>query len=652
MRKLVLLGLLVALLAPDILAQAFDASSAGGSVTITAPWRFHIGDDPDGRLGWASAAFDDSHWQLIQTGESWSAQGYPDYAGYGWYRLSLRVAPGVTGLGISFPSVDVSAEVFANGKRIGTIGKMRPHPMALFVPYVSTPFFALPPAGPGGNIEIAVRVWEWSHFRHWAPGGIVSQPRIGPLAVLSETNSLKQADSWNQSIPGMLFIALSLSVGLVSLALYLLQPRERAYGWAALYLIANATENFILLHQMLVGGSFLGYDLIGLLDLPVTIAWLFFIWSFVRERADRLLRAALVVAVLQELDSTLFVTGLIATPATDNAIYAVGALTIAVIIFVRLLRSAMRGNGDARLLLIPFLIQGLSEAAEAVRTVLYNLGWVPISFDLNVLVTRHFTVNLQTAGETLALFAIAAVLVFRFTQSARREEQLSAEMASAREVQAQLVPLTLPTMNGFTAEAAFFPAAEVGGDFYQVFPESDGSVLIVVGDVSGKGLKAAMTGTLVLGALRSLAQDNLSPSRLLSRLNVQLTASSEGGFVTCLCAHLAPDGILTLANAGHLAPYRNGEEIPVESALPLGVSPETTYVESTLQLAPGDTLTFLSDGVVEAQSPTGELFGFDRTRSISMQSAEEIAAAAQAHGQQDDITVLTLTFAPVEVLHA
>ena len=125
-----------------------------------------------------------------------------------------------------------------------------------------------------------------------------------------------------------------------------------------------------------------------------------------------------------------------------------------------------------------------------------------------------------------------------------------------------------------------------------------------------------------------------------------------GGFATCVCADISEDGELTLANAGHLAPYCNGEEIPLDSSLPLGIYHHAEYSETTLKLAPGDQLTFLSDGVVEAQSPTGELFGFDRTAAISTQSAEAIAAAAQAFGQEDDITVLTLTFAPAEVLHA
>jgi serine phosphatase RsbU (regulator of sigma subunit) len=107
-----------------------------------------------------------------------------------------------------------------------------------------------------------------------------------------------------------------------------------------------------------------------------------------------------------------------------------------------------------------------------------------------------------------------------------------------------------------------------------------------------------------------------------------------------------------LANAGHLAPYRNREEVAVASGLPLGIVVEADYSNSAVQLAPGDTLTFLSDGVVEAKSSSGELFGFDRTLSISNQSAEEIARAAQTFGQQDDITVLTLTFAEAEILHA
>jgi serine phosphatase RsbU (regulator of sigma subunit) len=125
-----------------------------------------------------------------------------------------------------------------------------------------------------------------------------------------------------------------------------------------------------------------------------------------------------------------------------------------------------------------------------------------------------------------------------------------------------------------------------------------------------------------------------------------------GGFATCLCAQLTPAGTLTVANAGHLAPYRNGEEVKIDSGLPLGIAPDAVYAEATFQLTPGDSLTFLSDGVVEARNQTGELFGFDRTAALATQSAKSIAAAAQAFGQDDDITVLTLSLAPAEMLHA
>ena len=111
------------------------------------------------------------------------------------------------------------------------------------------------------------------------------------------------------------------------------------------------------------------------------------------------------------------------------------------------------------------------------------------------------------------------------------------------------------------------------------------------------------------------------------------------------------DGSLTLANAGHLSPYRNGEELTLDNGLPLGIAPDASYTESTINLAPGDHLTFLSDGVLEAQNPQGQLFGFDRTRQISTESAEAIARAAQSFGQQDDITVLCFTLVGAESVH-
>jgi serine phosphatase RsbU (regulator of sigma subunit) len=121
-----------------------------------------------------------------------------------------------------------------------------------------------------------------------------------------------------------------------------------------------------------------------------------------------------------------------------------------------------------------------------------------------------------------------------------------------------------------------------------------------------------------------------------------MVETGDGGFITCVCARVTEHGEVTLANAGHLSPYRNGEELPVCPGLPLGIVPEQTYEERAFQLDPGDRLTLLSDGVLEAKNASGELFGFERTLAISAQTAESIAGAALKFGQEDDITVLTL----------
>jgi phosphoserine phosphatase RsbU/P len=267
----------------------------------------------------------------------------------------------------------------------------------------------------------------------------------------------------------------------------------------------------------------------------------------------------------------------------------------------------------------------------------------------------RWTSPVQTylAAANLLVIAALVAIIFRNQRAVAIERaRLSTEIESARQVQNQLVPAQLPATPHFRFEAAYHAASEVGGDFYQVFPLADASVLVAIGDVSGKGLKVAMLGTLLVGALRSLAQEDLSPAQILARLNAQLTASSDGGFVTCCIAHLSGQGRLTLANAGHLAPYRNGEEVALDSGFPLGIIAGAGYTETAFPLAPGDRLTFLSDGVAEARNPAGELFGFERAATISTQAAESIARAAQHFGQEDDITVLTLTFAPAEVLHA
>jgi hypothetical protein len=136
---------------------------------------------------------------------------------------------------------------------------------------------------------------------------------------------------------------------------------------------------------------------------------------------------------------------------------------------------------------------------------------------------------------------------------------------------------------------------------------------VVVGDVSGKGLKAAMTVSAIVGGLRQITPRE--PAKLLASLNRQLIDELAGGFVTCCAALISPEGGFTIANAGHLSPYRNGKELTVEGGFPLGIDPEGSYEQTEREFAPGDRLIFISAGVIEARNVKGELYGFERTES-------------------------------------
>lgn len=247
-----------------------------------------------------------------------------------------------------------------------------------------------------------------------------------------------------------------------------------------------------------------------------------------------------------------------------------------------------------------------------------------------------------------AAILMLLLLLFRDQRTVIEERALLAgEMQSARTIQRMLSPAHIATAPGIAINVDFRPMREVGGDFYLSRVLKDGRQRLIVGDVSGKGTAAAMTAALLIGAAED--HDALSPGELLAHLDRVLRAVGVGGFATCLCADLGPGGQVTVANAGHLSPYCRGRELALPPGLPLGVADDLTYQETILEVAPGETLTFVSDGVVEARNPNGELLGFDRTAELSIRPAGEIAATAQSFGQEDDITVITLTFAAAEL---
>jgi hypothetical protein len=642
-----LLTLLTAVTLPTS-GQQVDASAVGGSIPLDAPWRFHFGDDP----GFARPDFDDSHWVLHRIEKDWASEGRKGYAGYAWYRMRVVLPGSSEPLAIAIYPPANATEVYIDGALAGTLGRMRPEPAFTHLRTVYA--IPVPAALHGRSVEVALRAWEDRRASPYLGSGAASHPALlGTARDLERIAAQEQENRWLAKFPDWAVDMAGLCVGLFSFGLFFLQRQAREYAYAAAYFFGFAALDVLFWILVQAGAEApITANASSVADSVLLCFWLLFTWGFVRARADRLLYACLAAAWMVTIATPLVDVFWVIGIGGFYWIVAAMYLFLSIAVFVRLYTLARRGNRDAQLFLVPFFLSMVVEGIVAVIGALYTSGVVSLLSARILYRGPYFNVAWQQFFTILSDFAIGAVLVLRFARSAHQEQRLRTEMESARRVQGQLVPAQLPQLAGFACDAGYRTASEVGGDFYQVFPRLDGSALILVGDVSGKGLRAAMLGTLIVGAAGALAQEDLAPAEMLDRLNRHLCGRTDGGFATCLCALLELDGSLTIANAGHLSPYCNGRELPCDPGLPLGILPTAEYTETRIQLSPGDALTFLSDGVVEARNAAGELFGFDRTRDISKQPPAQIADTAARFGQEDDISVLTLTFAPAEVLHA
>ena len=230
----------------------------------------------------------------------------------------------------------------------------------------------------------------------------------------------------------------------------------------------------------------------------------------------------------------------------------------------------------------------------------------------------------------------------RYGKTEMEKAVLEGEMTAAREVQRVMVPEDLPQIAGYSIESVYRPAADVGGDFFQVVPLKSGRALVVIGDVSGKGLRAAMIVSMIVGILSTVSGYTEEPAEILDELNRRLCGRVYEGFVTCLVLRLDDEGRIAIANAGHLPPFGHGAELRVQESLPLGLSLNQAYEDTAVQLNRGEALVLLTDGVVEARNPQGELLGFGEIETMlrAGATAREVAEVAERQGQNDDITVL------------
>src|SRR5215218_6073376 len=245
-------------------------------------------------------------------------------------------------------------------------------------------------------------------------------------------------------------------------------------------------------------------------------------------------------------------------------------------------------------------------------------------------------------------------------REAQERERIEQELRIARLIQQTLLPKTLPKLSGYDIAAYYQPAREVGGDFYDLFELEDGRLGLVVGDVTDKGVPAALVMATTRTMLRVSAQRLFPPGEVLKRANEELVADIPPNmFITCLYAILDPEsGRLIYANAGHDPPYLRHHGSGVEElrarGMPLGLMPGMEYEEKEITLNRGESVLFYSDGLVEAHDPHHEMFGFPRLQRlvgthrsgesslIDFLLSELINFTGGDWEQEDDITLVTL----------
>lgn len=485
-------------------------------------------------------------------------------------------------------------------------------------------------------------MWHWPGWANYDGGGPQSGGGLVGQSKLLESQARLYGDSRLLESGGDYTLALVEGIaGLLGLLLFLIRRTEWEYLWFAGNSLLNAALFAYRIYSWVFPVAIITRDWINnLLGLASALCFLAFLVTLLRGRRTVLLYLAVAACFLQILNYTFLEIGL----------YYVGwvslvdaCLTTIILVWAAdlLIRKSREGLPDARLLLVPVLLSLALTPFEDALWGSFQLGWQKTISDPNIHVfVRPFEFSMDDAVMVFFLLAMLAILINRFARTRREEQRLASELEAARGMQSLLVPATPPVTPGFTVESVYIPASEVGGDFFQILPGDDGSLVIVVGDVSGKGLKAAMTVSTIIGALRGCAIRE--PAAVLANLNRVLHGQITG-FATCVAAWITADGTMTIANAGHIPPYRNGEELAVPGGLPLGVVETGNYEETQFEIAAGNRLTFVSDGVVEATNEKKELFGFARTQAISHQPAQAIAEAAKQFGQEDDISVLSVT---------
>lgn len=641
LRALIFIAGLLMLAAPAF-GQKVDLNTDHVAMTeLAVPWRFHTGDDAT----WAKPEFDDSGWSLVRPDKSWNEQGYPQYGGAAWYRIEIILPANAHGLSVYLPFIWGSCQIYANGRLIGQNGELPPRPK--WVASRRLQYMIPDDLTKSGRMELAIRVWDPPQYGYAIPGGLIGAPRLGDTQTIFRWRELLGRETYWANSASVIELFANFLGAIASLGMFLLRRKEREYLWFGIFLL-----NWSAYHVVLLTWAFEPmpvYTYVVLRSCATVLGYLISLEFFTTLLKQRRSWPYITGAVSMLIAAIGYFINISNPTSVGDAFLsyaqAIGIFCLAALIF----RAWRAGSMEAGILLIPEAWVVCETVVQRITAMPYfvHQAWAQTFVHyINYGFNTPFPYYIPSLRGDVTNLVVLLILILRYARSRADEERLESELEAARTVQKVLIPSEFPVIPGFHVEAVYKPASQVGGDFFQVISVSNGSALVAVGDVSGKGMPAAMTVSLLVGTFRTLAHYTREPGEILRAMNQRMIARSAGGFTTCVVLRVDPDGNVTAANAGHLAPYLNGKELAVESGLPLGLDVRTTYAESRFRLKPREQITLMTDGVPEARNVQGELFGFENTAAITGKSAEDIAETARQFGQNDDVTVVKLTWEP------
>ncbi len=632
MKKLLPLFFLLALARLPTPAQLPPSND----IVVLDSWRIHEGDD----LTWARPDFDNSKW--TQTTSPARSTGLDILRGFHWYRATVELPEQLQGRGlaIGMGGIDEVYELYVEGVSVGRFGRWEPRPAS---PFDRDLTFAIPPGLiKGSTVHIALRRWVGTTstglFPFYTSGAarFGHTPEIGLLSTVSARTALNQYRGVVENLPWNFCLLSMLAAGCIAFILFSAQRNRVEYILLGIYCVGSAIDPYI-------GGFLAASDSVMRRSWGPTLVFAGYMlvilssYLFLSQICLRFRRWILAFALLDAILAAYAAYGFaFQTHSANFWLFTFGSYLPVIITLLAALGLLLERKAGSVAIAISLLLVQLTNAWTNYFSHMLRMS------DLRFMPVGPFFVDIRGISQTLFVFVTLIVLYLRYRDEQLHQAAFEQDMAAARDVQQYLIPEHLPTTPGLAIQSEYRPAREVGGDFFQVLPRAtDGSVLVVVGDVAGKGLHAGMLATLIVGAIRTAASFTNDPQRILALLNERMCGR---GLATCLALRIGRDGNVELANAGHLPPYLNKQELAIEGALPLGVVPGNNFPVLQFKLAAGDSLMLMTDGVVEAQDATGQLFGFDRIAEMLHKgvAAAALATAAQNFGQEDDITVLTV----------